>query len=192
VLRAANAWGEGGKPLPPWIRLAGGFGTVKGGETATGAIRLLPGSYLVVDLESHGKPAYAPFNVTGDPDKAPLPPAQGTIKAAEYSFAASGLKAGVHRVLFDNTGNQPHMLAAAPLNKGATLADVKRFVRNEKGKPPADEKHAINLAVIDGHASQTVTVNLKPGKYALLCFVPDRKGGPPHVAKGMISEATVR
>jgi hypothetical protein len=32
----------------------------------------------------------------------------------------------------------------------------------------------------------------KPGKYALLCFVSDRKGGPPHVAQGMLAEITVR
>lgn len=32
----------------------------------------------------------------------------------------------------------------------------------------------------------------RKGKYALLCFVSDRKGGPPHVAKGMVAEVTVR
>jgi hypothetical protein len=30
------------------------------------------------------------------------------------------------------------------------------------------------------------------GKYALLCFVSHRKGGPPHVAQGVIAEITVR
>jgi hypothetical protein len=33
--------------------------------------------------------------------------------------------------------------------------------------------------------------HLKPGKYALYCFISDRKGGPPHITKGTISEATV-
>ncbi len=32
----------------------------------------------------------------------------------------------------------------------------------------------------------------KSGKYAALCFIPDRQGGPPHVAKGMVSELTVK
>ena len=36
-----------------------------------------------------------------------------------------------------------------------------------------------------------VNLDLKKGKYALVCFIPDRQGGPPHVAKGMVSEATV-
>ncbi len=31
-----------------------------------------------------------------------------------------------------------------------------------------------------------------PGKYSLVCFIEDRKGGPPHVAKGMVGETTVR
>jgi hypothetical protein len=38
---------------------------------------------------------------------------------------------------------------------------------------------------------QSVELDLKPGRYVLLCFVPDREGGPPHVAKGMISDAEV-
>ena len=46
--------------------------------------------------------------------------------------------------------------------------------------------------MIDGGAKQAVELELKAGKYALVCFVPDRQGGPPHAAKGMISEATVR
>jgi hypothetical protein len=28
--------------------------------------------------------------------------------------------------------------------------------------------------------------------YALLCFASDRKGGPPHVVKGMLAETRVR
>lgn len=36
-----------------------------------------------------------------------------------------------------------------------------------------------------------VQLDLKRGKYVLVCFVSDREGGPPHVAMGMIAEATV-
>jgi hypothetical protein len=45
---------------------------------------------------------------------------------------------------------------------------------------------------MDGGGKQVVEVELKAGKYALLCWVPDRAGGPPHAVKGMISEAVVR
>jgi hypothetical protein len=193
VLRAASAWGEHGKALPDWIHLAGGFGRVKAHGASEGAVKLEPGAYVVVDLESQNKPVYGQFNaVPGKADSSPLPAAAAHIKAAEYSFSATGLTHGAHRVSFENVGDQPHMLAAAPIAKGASLADVKRAVKSQKGKPPIDESKAVDLAVIDGHTSQDVQLNLARGKYALICFVPDRKGGPPHVAKGMISAADVR
>ena len=30
------------------------------------------------------------------------------------------------------------------------------------------------------------TLDLQPGEYALICFVPDPADGVPHVAKGML------
>lgn len=192
VLHAANAWGEHGKPLPAWIHLAGGFGRVKPHGSSEGVVRLEPGAYVAVDLESQGKPVYGQFNAVGKPKDAPLPAATAHIKAVEYSFSATGLTPGAHLVSFENLGNQPHMLAAAPLAKGASLADVRRALKSNSGKPPLVESKAVDLAVIDGHTSQDVRLSLSRGKYAMFCFVPDRKGGPPHVAKGMISAVDVR
>ena len=37
-----------------------------------------------------------------------------------------------------------------------------------------------------------VVVDLTPGEYALLCFVPDAGDGKPHVAHGMVRQVTVR
>jgi hypothetical protein len=60
-------------------------------------------------------------------------------------------------------------------------------------EPPLDFEHTSNTARIEGGTKQITELDLdKPGKYALLCFVSDRRGGPPHVAQGMIAEATVR
>lgn len=84
-------------------------------------------------------------------------------------------------------------MVAAPIKQGKTIADVRKFIKTEKGEEPIDEKGTVDTPVLEGGGSQVAQLNLKKkGKYALLCFVPDRKGGPPHVAKGMISEATVR
>ena len=46
--------------------------------------------------------------------------------------------------------------------------------------------------MLDGGNKQVVQLELQRGNYALLCFVSDRQGGPPHVAKGMIQEVEVR
>jgi hypothetical protein len=192
ALAAGAAWGEGGKPLPAWVHLAGGFGPVGTGESRSGVVKLEPGSYAVVDLEGEGEPVYGTFGVTGEPGEDELPPTDGSIKAAEYSFSGAGLTSGSNRVLFDNVGDEPHHLAAAPLERGARLADVREYLKEEKGKPPLDESAAFDTAVVDGGSGQVLELDLEPGRYALLCFVPDRKGGPPHVAKGMVSEVVVK
>jgi len=40
--------------------------------------------------------------------------------------------------------------------------------------------------------AQNITLDLKAGSYAVICFISDRKGGPPHVARGMIKELIVK
>ena len=85
-------------------------------------------------------------------------------------------------------------MIAAPYRPGATLAEVRNALRREQGsaEPPLDFENLSNTARLDGGTKQITELDLeKPGKYALLCFVSDRKGGPPHVAQGMIAEITV-
>jgi hypothetical protein len=193
ALKVSAKWGEGGEPLPEWVHLVGGFGSAGPGESRSSVLKLEPGSYAVVDIESPAsKPAYGTFGVTGKPSKDELPPTDGAIKAAEYSFSAAGLVPGSHRVLFDNTGQEPHHIVAAPIKRGSTIEDVRRAVRDEGGEPPIDEKNIQDYAIVDGGSGQVLELDLKPGKYALLCFIPDRKGGPPHAVKGMVSEAVVK
>jgi hypothetical protein len=148
---------------------------------------------MVVDIEATTrKPVYSTFEATGEPSQDALPGSPSAITAREYEFHAAGLIAGSHQVLFQNQGKQPHVVAAVRLAKGATFADVRKFAKTQKGKPPVEESTAQNTAIIDGGEAEVSQLDLKPGRYALLCFVSDRQGGPPHVAKGMIGEATVR
>jgi hypothetical protein len=188
ALAAGNAWGEKGKGLPDWVVLAGGLGDVKAGDTASVTQELAPGKYVVADLNSG---ANAEFAVTGDSGGGEVASDGRTIEATEYEFTSSGLKAGANRLVFKNAGAEPHFIAGVKLKPGGTIEDARRFFKTEKGKPPFDESQTFNTAVIDAGDSQSVEVELQEGKYALLCFVPDRAGGPPHAVKGMISEAVV-
>ncbi len=86
-------------------------------------------------------------------------------------------------------------MIAFPYNKGTTLADVKKAFKEQgepSGPPPLDFENITGTAVLEGGTKQVAELELKRGKYALVCFVSDRKGGPPHVAKGMVVEATVK
>jgi hypothetical protein len=188
ALAAGNAWGEKGNGLPDWVVLAGGLGDVKAGDTASVTQELAPGKYVVADLNTG---ANAEFEVTGDSGGGEVASDGPTVEATEYEFTSSGLKAGANPLLFKNTGAEPHFIAGVKLKPGATIEDARRFIRSEKGKPPFEEGQTFNTAVIDAGDSQSVEVELQEGKYAFLCFVPDRAGGPPHAVKGMISEAVV-
>jgi hypothetical protein len=188
ALAAGQAWGENGKALPEWALVAGGLGDVPTGETASVTQELQPGKYVVADLSSN---ASAEFEITGDSGSGELASEGGTIEATEYKFTSTGLKPGTNPVAFDNAGGEPHFIAGVKVKPGSTIEDVRKFFQTEKGQPPIDESETFSTAVIEGGDSQSVELELKEGKYALLCFVPDRAGGPPHAVKGMISEAAV-
>ena len=188
ALAAGSEWADKGKPLPDWAIVAGGTGDVKQGESTTVTQELQPGNYLVADLASNQT---AEFEVTGGGGGGEVAAEGGTITATEYAFESERLASGRNTVLFDNAGQEPHFIAAIGLKEGATIEQARRFFETEKGRPPLDESRSFSTAVIEGGAKQSLELELDAGRYALICFVPDRAGGPPHAVKGMISEATV-
>lgn len=189
-----------GAPTPGWIQPAGGTGPAPPGGKRSATQQLRPGNYIVYDApfqnEGQGlKFGVAAFKVVGEADDgAELPTAAAKIEAYEYGFRVSGLTAGQNTIEFSNTGSEPHHVIAVPYGPGATLAKVRKAFRKEGGaEPPLDYEHASYTARIVGGTRQITELALdKPGKYALLCFVSNRRGGPPHVAQGMIAEITVR
>jgi hypothetical protein len=185
-LAAAAAWGEQGKPLPEWIHLQGGVGSIEAGSTKSVTQELPAGRYFFVDIDSN---AVAYVDVTGGGGE--LPSAPATIEAAEYKFESSGLRAGRNQVLFDNVGGEPHFVVGARIKPGKTIADVREFLKTEKGEDPIEEEGGFETAITDGGVRQTFEAEAESGTYALMCFVPDRKGGPPHAFKGMVSEARI-
>jgi hypothetical protein len=195
-LEAAYAGAEEGKPIPEWMRAEGGVGTVRPGQSATTTQELPGGNYYAIN-DSADEPTFSDFTVTGEDAGGELPDTTGTVTASDegdknYSFEAEGLTAGKNTVLFQNDGQQPHHLLAFPILPGKTIDDVKKFAKTDKGKPPVDFEAGADTTVIDGEGkSMAVELDLKKGQYALVCFISDRQGGPPHAVKGMVSEATV-
>jgi hypothetical protein len=185
--KAGEAWGEGGKPLPEWITFEGGSGTVFPGKSFSAVQELSAGNYVGIDIDSN---KFVEFEVTGDGD-GELPSTDGQIDAVEYSFDSSGLTAGNQQVTFTNEGEEPHFALAAPIKPGKTIEDVRKALKDESGPPPIIESKTVSTGILDGGRSQVVDLELQKGDYALVCFVADREGGPPHAFKGMISEAVV-
>jgi hypothetical protein len=189
AIKAGNAWGEGGK-LPSYMKFAGGTGDVAPGKTGVVRQSLSAGKYVAINIDSD---AYSEFEVTGD-GAGTLPSTSGTITGSEYKFETGPLEAGDVQLTFRNSGQEGHHVIGLPINRGKTIEEVANFLKEEdeaSGPPPFSEEGGFDTAIVAGGAEQTFDAKLKAGKYALICFIPDRAGGPPHAAKGMVSEAVV-
>jgi hypothetical protein len=183
-------------PVPLWIHGEGGVGDTQPGATGKATLKLDAGSYFIVnDTVEGGKPPTAQFTVTGGND-GDLPSTAATVTAApasggNYQWMADGLKAGSNELTFVSEGgpNTLHHLVAFPLKPDATLEQVQKFFKDEKGPPPFAGKKpdTRSLAVLDGDKSEVATLDFKPGKYAFACFLPDKGGKPvPHIQKGLL------
>jgi len=183
-----------GKPFPSWFFAGGGIGTTAAGKSQTVTQVLEPGTYYAFNTEgsqSQSDPASVPVvKVTGETSDETVE-ADETVDAFEYGFKAEQLTSGKTEIAFENTGAQPHHLLAAPLTGDSTAKDVEQAFKSEKGKPPFDEESFQSTAVLEGGEGQLVTLDLKPGRYVLFCFITDRQGGTPHALKGMVDEVEV-
>jgi hypothetical protein len=179
-----------GKPVAGWFEGAGGVGSTEPGKTDSVTQVLEPGTYYVVGGDDSPDGALEKFEVKAG-EGADLPRTDAKITATEYGFTAEGLKAGANRVELRNDGREWHHFLASEMKPDATIEDVRKFLLTEKGEVPFASEEGADSAVMNGGVSQVVNLDLKPGKYAFFCYIADRKGGPPHVVKGMVSEVTV-
>jgi hypothetical protein len=189
--------------IPDWLHAEGGVGTTAPGASGTATVVLEEGTYHLIDTASANEDdaesnfklgAQATIEVSEGDDDAELPEVAASIEMDEYSFVTEGLKQGTNRFVLKNTGDELHHTLAFPINEGATLAEVSEFLQAEgapEGPPPLDFERGIGTAVLDGDREQISELELRAGRYALVCFLTDRAGGPPHVAKGMLREIEV-
>jgi hypothetical protein len=164
------------------------------GKATTAVQPLEEGTHYILDMESEdpSKGAQATFEVTGGGSDVEPPDAPATATASELQVPDLGLKSGQNRVRFENAGQEAHHLIMAPIKRGKTIDDVRESIRTDKGPPPIEEEKSVGTAVLDGGMSQVVDLNLQKGKYAAVCFISDRKGGPPPAAKGMVMEVDIQ
>lgn len=193
--------GEGFAAWPDWATLKGGPAVLSAGQTAELFIDFEPGRYIILcpidqdppdGVPHFAKGMTADITMTGERSAARLPEADLEITGEDdgsgqsYSFAGApaSLDAGETLIQFRNAGSEVHEFTLFRLPDGATLEEAL-----------ADE--AMEYIALGGPAPmppgdlQQMKVNLEPGNYALLCFIPG-PDGVPHLARGMVSEITVR
>ena len=198
ALRVVSA--EDGK-IPDWFHAAGGVGATAPGALARATVELEEGRYHLVDTGSgEGERSFAQggavaaLTVTEGDGSGELPEAAGEIEMQDYGFEATGLRPGVNTLTLRNTGNELHHTVVVPIAGDASIEAVREFLTSDEppsGRPPVDFRTATATAVLDGGLAQVAQLDLKAGRYAFVCFITDRAGGPPHVEKGMLAEVLV-
>jgi hypothetical protein len=162
-------------------------------------LRARPGQHaFVCFVPSTGGPPTAKLKmvtVTNASDRpAAEPRSDITITERDFVFDfPSEIKAGprIARVL--NAGLQPHEMLIVKLAAGKTVADLIAMLsapRVPGQQPPYEIVGGLGTVAAGGAA--IVTLDLKPGTYHALCFIPDPSTQKPHVALGMVQEITVR
>jgi hypothetical protein len=114
-----------------------------------------------------------------------------TIHAKEFAFEApKSIPAGLTTFRLVNDGKQLHHLSIVKLAKGKTMKDFEAAMKSDG--PPPGWITAVGgpNAALPGGAIEA-TLDLSPGSYVFLCFIPSPGEQMPHFAKGMVLPITV-
>ena len=138
------------------------------------------------------------FLATGEPAGAADSTNKLTVTAGEYAYEFSGApKPGWVEVEFDNAGMEPHMMAVVGLKKGVTTKQLEAAAMSDDDSsfekvadPKNGEVFGLPELVSAGQTS-TVITKMKPGRYGVLCFLPDAEGTP-HIVHGMVEVFDVK
>jgi hypothetical protein len=186
-------------PPPAWGHEAGGPNTPGPGGESNAILRLVAGRYAMICVipSSDGKPHV----MKGMAKEIIVTPAtsntsnanmrvNSTMTLFDYAFQFSQpLQAGRQTIRVKNTAVQSHEVVIVKLQPGKKPADVLAWMEKMEGPPPG--------APIGGTTPMSrgeeniITLDLTPGEYGLVCFVPDAKDGKPHFMHGMVTQLTI-
>ncbi len=181
------------------VDFVGGPNTIDPGGRQRVVLNLQPGSYAIICFvpdDQDGIPHVAkgmimPLQVSGPASSVPAPQTDGTITLKDFAFGLPAqVAAGHHLWSVTNMGPQPHELSLLKLAPGKTFQDVGRFMQKPSGAPPFQD--AGGMGGLAAGKSGIVALDLTPGNYVALCFIPDPKSGKPHFMLGMVASFSVR
>ncbi len=185
-------------PFPSWMVFIGGPNPPAPGDTAIATHDLAPGNYALLcmvdvpDRVPHAaKGMIRPLVVVpATAPSAPAPASAITMDLVDFGFDLSApLTAGEHVIKVTNSAQQPHEFALVRLDEGKTMADLGAWAATLAGAMPA--KPLGGLAPMAPGGTGYIRVQLVPGNYALLCFLPDATDGKLHLEHGMVREFTI-
>ena len=190
--------------FPDWVWDAtwSGGPLVDPGQTESAVVDLSPGDWYAVSAGFAQRPV--PITVTGAANATPSalaePEAAVDVTMQDFAFVmpeeiASGPQ--VWRV--DNAGPQPHLMIVDRVPDGTTFDQVISSLQSlmTGGTPAAgglaeqDFQGAGGLEASSVGQTAWIELDLEPGTYAAICFMPDHDTAQPHALLGMVTVFTV-
>jgi hypothetical protein len=183
----------------PLMAFAGGPGAVFPNQSSSVTLDLSPGQYALLCFftSNDGTPHFAkgmlkPLTINAATSaKAAPPKADLTISMKDFHFELPAeIKAGKQVWKITNDGPQPHELQVLKLALGKTVDDMAVFFEKGEGTPPFDTFGG--MQGLNQGMSGWLNLDLQPGTYVAICYIPDPKTGQPHFALGMLMPFTVK
>jgi hypothetical protein len=185
--------------LPSWAQRRGGPNSVIPGEQAVAMINLEPGLYIVLCgiPDAQNRPhvllgMQTSLRVDAPVTSASPPPHSDlTMTLVDFGFELSKpLKAGKQMIHVVNRGSQPHEVVIVRLARGASVADfLDRFLPGVPILPAG--KPIGGITGLEPGRDAFFRGDFAPGRYGLICFLPDVTTRGPHFARGMMMDVTV-
>jgi hypothetical protein len=186
------------------VALAGGPGIIEPGNDQVTYSDLSPGRYVLLcfvsgddDVPHLAKGMVKYFDVGQASAQATPPRAAAQVALADFSFlGAETLPTGKSVLEVTNGGPQAHELAIFKLGDNYSVDQFKADMAADaagtfSGPEPAIEEAGGFQGLAAGKKGW-IELDLTPGNYALICFIPDTQTGQPHAYLGMLRGTTVR
>lgn len=191
---------KAGGPPPAWAHDVGGPNAPVPGGQSEATLELAPGRYVIACfIPSPNGPPHIAKGMARE-----LIVARGARSAAaaratrphtvltlsDYRFDLSRpLAAGRQLVRVRNAARQSHEVLFVRLAPGRSAHDFTAWAEQMAGPPPGEPVGGTTGIARGGW--NDVPLDLVPGDYALICFLPDARDGKAHVAHGMVRQLRV-
>jgi hypothetical protein len=107
------------------------------------------------------------------------------IGLTEYAFGMpKQIEGGMVTLEISNQGEMVHEMAFGKIEGDHDMADVQKALKS--GAQPKWFSDIGGVPLIDPGMTVSLTRELEPGRYILMCFLPVPGSGKPHVMEGMV------
>lgn len=113
------------------------------------------------------------------------------VVATDFAFdLPAALPAGPTSFVLTNDGAEAHLMMLFRMGAGHNFEEAMAFEGDAQEAGLVEEQRSSGFAAPGGTDEEFVTMDLRPGSYAMACFLPSHDGTP-HAMSGMVSSFTV-